>query len=799
MTDRRRRAEELFFRLLDVPVGERAALLAELDPEPAVRDEALELLALDEGAKGPTLSAKDAPPQEPPGADLGENEGAVIGPYTLIRQVGEGGFGAVWLARQSTPVVRDVALKLLKPGVDTRRVLARFEAERQIQARLDHPSVSRVLDAGMTPSGRPYFTMDFVPGVPITTWCDARRLSVRRRVELFCEVCDAVQFAHQKGIVHRDLKPGNLLVQDETSGARVRVLDFGIAKIVLEPVGAGLAPPSSHAAQLTFEGQILGTPDYMSPEQLAGDDDVDTRTDVFALGVLLFELLTGALPWGRTGRSLASRATEPARPSRAALDPGAGPDTDARAACRDTDARALARTLGGDLDWITLRALAPERERRYGTAAELAADLRRYLASEPVLAGPPGRAYRAKKFVRRHRAGVVATVAVGVALVAGVTVAALGWREARRAERVASQQARAAEAVSEYLVDLFGYANPEKTPERNVTAKSILAAGVARVGERLNREPLTQARMLSAMAQAYDNLGQPEAALPLFEQVLELRRSLLPADDPAITEALMDLGECQRQRGNVAVALDLAQQAVRRTERRSDATPLQLAEAYNLLAIALVDADRVKEAAPLHELALAQRIAATGEGDVKVVESLGNLGSACYFLGEDAKAAATFERAIGIIERHHFERTPQLPYALNNLGAVYVRMGRKAEADAILTRALAAERAILGPEHYLVAATLQNHADLLETMPGGLARAEALDREALDLREKTLGAGHPAVGASLFRLARIAVRQGRPDAARPLLERAEQVLQKHMGGRSKTMDDVRELLRQIGP
>lgn len=794
MTDRRRRAEELFFRLLDVPAGERAALLAELAPEPEVRDEALELLALDEGAKGPTLSAKDAPPPSAPGADLGENEGAVIGPYTLIRQVGEGGFGAVWLARQSTPVVRDVALKLLKPGVDTRRVLARFEAERQIQARLDHPSVSRVLDAGMTPSGRPYFTMDFVPGVPITSWCDARRLPVRRRVELFCEVCDAVQFAHQKGIVHRDLKPGNLLVQDETSGARVRVLDFGIAKAMREPASDG--------GQLTFEGQVLGTPDYMSPEQLAGDDDVDTRTDVFALGVLLFELLTGALPWGRTGRSLVSRATEPARPSRAALDPaagaGAGADTDARAACRDTDARALAKTLGGDLDWINLRALAPERDRRYGTAAELAADLRRYLASEPVLAGPPGRAYRAKKFVRRHRAGVIATAAVGVALVAGVTVAALGWREARRAERVASEEARAAEAVSAYLVDLFGYANPDQTPVRDMTARSILAAGVARVGERLHGEPLTEARMLSAMGEAYDQLGQPEEALPLFERALALRRALLPADDPAITEALLNLGGCQQERGNTAVALELVQEAVRRAEQRTDVSPLLLAEAYNQLAVTLVDADRVKEAVPLHERVLARRIAATGEGDIKVVESLSNLGSAYYFLGEDAKAAATFERAIGIVERYRFERTPQLPYALNNLGAAYVRMGRKEDADRTLTRALAAERAILGPEHFLVAATLQNHADLLETMPGGLARAEALDREALALREKTLGPGHPTVGASLFRLARIAVRQGRTAEARPLLRRAQEVLKSHMGGRSKTMDEVRALLRQIG-
>ncbi len=797
MDDRRRRAEELFFRLLDVPPGERERVLADLAPDPAVRDEALGLLAMDDAAAVPTLGARAVAAAPAAGDEAGARAGGpvaglVIGPYTLVRQVGEGGYGDVWLARQSTPVEREVALKILKPGIDTRRVLGRFEAERRMQARLDHPSVSRVLDAGVTPDGRPFFTMDFVPGTPITTWCDERRLPLRRRIELFCEVCDAVQYAHQKGIVHRDLKPGNLLVQEDVAGPRVRVLDFGIAKAVDEPGGRG--------AQLTLAGQVLGTPDYMSPEQLAGDDDVDTRTDVYALGVLLYELLTGGRPWSRAGWAGPTAAAETPRPSRAARSGGSADDVRARAERRDTDERSLARALARDLDWITLRALAPERDRRYGAAAELAADLRRHLANEPVLAGAPGRAYRARKFVRRHRAAVLGAAVAAVALLAGAGAAVVGLLGARAAERRATENARAAEAVATYLVDLFGYADPDREPDPNVSAgaRRLLAAGVAHVHERLGGEPLTEARMLLAIGRAYSHLGLNEDARPLLERVLAIRTSRLPEDDPAITEALEELADCQRQRDQLDEALRIARRVLARIERQRTATDVDRARALNLLAITLVAADHFDEAVPLHERALALRVAAHGEGHVEVVESLANLGAALYFLGCDEEAAAAFARAVGLVDRHGFERSPNFAYVLNNLGALYVRMGRRAEAERTLERALAVEREVLGPDHYLVAATLQHLGDLAEAAPGGLARAIALHGDALALRERTLGPDHPAVALSLLRLGRVAVRQGRPSAARPLLRRAETILSGSGDSGSPTAVEVRALLEQIG-
>ncbi len=374
--------------------------------------------------------------------------GERIGPYIVREAIGEGGFGVVYLAEQTEPIRRPVALKVVKPGMDTGEVLARFEAERQALALMDHPNVARVYEAGVSLQGRPYFAMEYVPGRTITRYADEERLTIRQRLELFLHVCQAVQHAHQKGIIHRDLKPSNILVTLVDGEGAPQVIDFGIAKATREP----LTERTIH----TVGGRLLGTPDYMSPEQAGPNSfDVDTRTDIYSLGVILYELVTGSRPFetatlrdsGYDAVIKMIRETEPSRPSTRL---GESPTPGDIAGRRRTDPRTLARELRGDLDWIILKAMDKDRGRRYETANAFALDIRRHLASEPVMAGPPSAVYRFSKFAKRNKATLLAATAIGAAVVVGMVLAAYGVIEAMR-ERDAARAAevRAQTAASE--------------------------------------------------------------------------------------------------------------------------------------------------------------------------------------------------------------------------------------------------------------------------------------------------------------------------------------------------------------
>ena len=370
----------------------------------------------------------------------GEAPGNVIGPYKLLQQIGEGGMGTVYMAEQTHPVQRKVALKLIKAGMDSRQVIARFEAERQALALMDHPNIAKVLDAGTTEGGRPYFVMELVKGVPITAYCDLHHLTPRERLELFIPVCQAVQHAHQKGIIHRDMKPSNVMVCIYDGKPVPKVIDFGVAKAT----GSKLTERTLYTAF----GAIVGTLEYMSPEQAVLDQlDVDTRSDIYSLGVLLYELLTGTTPLDRQRMKQVAilemlrliREEEAPRPSTRL---GTTEELPSIAANRGTEPKRLRGVLRGDLDWIVMKALEKDRARRYDTASAFAADVQHYLHDEPVLAGPPGAGYRARKFVRRNRGPVLAASLVLLALVGGVIGTSFGLLRAQEARRAEAKRAK---------------------------------------------------------------------------------------------------------------------------------------------------------------------------------------------------------------------------------------------------------------------------------------------------------------------------------------------------------------------
>jgi tetratricopeptide (TPR) repeat protein len=591
--------DSLFCRAIEIASAEeRAAFIARAsgsDDELCLR---LERLVAAHFQAGTFLESSPAPltaATEPPTA--GETEGRLIGRYKLLQSVGEGGMGTVYLAEQTAPVRRMVALKVIKAGMDSRQVLARFEAERQALALMDHHNIAKVLDAGATTDGRPYFVMELVKGVPITRFCDERRLTPRERLELFMPVCQAVQHAHQKGIIHRDLKPSNVLVGLYDGVPVPKVIDFGVAKATGQKL--------TEATLFTGFGAVVGTLDYMSPEQAQLDNlDIDTRSDIYSLGVLLYELLTGTTPLDRRRLKEAAilevlrviREEDSPRPS---MRLSTTEELPSIAACRSVEPRRLSGLVRGELDWIVMKALEKDRSRRYETANGLARDIQRYLADEVVEARPPSTGYRLRKFVRRHKGRVLAAALVLLALVAGTIGTGWGYL---RAERARQAEARRAEGERQARLDAEQQKAAAEAAER-ATRRALrpLEENVRVMKARHGPDHPETLNAMTYLAATYSGVGKRDRALAIDEEVLRLKKAKLGPDNPQTLVSMYNLAASYWSLTQFDKSISLFEELLKRHAAAGGRQQTKTLFMAAQLGLSYKDAGRLAEALPLLE------------------------------------------------------------------------------------------------------------------------------------------------------------------------------------------------------
>jgi len=711
-----------------------------------------------------------------------------IGPYRIHEPLGEGGMGTVYRATQLQPVRREVALKIVKAGMDTREVVARFQSERQALAVMDHSNIAKVLDGGATDRGRPYFVMELVRGVPITEYCDQHRLGTAERIGLFLQVCDAVQHAHQKGVIHRDLKPSNVLVAIQDATPVPKIIDFGIAKAV--------ASNLTDTTLVTTLGQVLGTPAYMSPEQAERTGlDVDTRTDVYSLGVMLYELLSGSLPFDRDALSKPDfvlryvlRERDVPTPSARLSSLADTQDTVARN--RQTSVRTLRRELSGDLDWIVMKAMEKDRTRRYATASELAADLRRFMAQETVSARPPTAAYRFSRFARRHRGPLAAGVALLVALTGGATASWIGFVRAERNAEQAVAAADRAEAVTAFLDRMLRAADPTGARGPATTVQDVLDAAGAEVEDgALDGSPLVEAAVRRSIAGSYMNLGLHEKASAHFVSALALLEATPGASERERIDVIRELGQLARREARLEDADRHYQRALGLADslaasgggENSEALVNDIRSDYGLL---LRDMDRIDEAAEILEALAASERRLLAPDDIDLATTLNNLALVKRAQGDNDAAIGLFEETLEVLRRALGPSHIYVAAVLESIGSLHQYEGRHEEASGLMREALDMRREILGSRHPDITNSL-NSLGLLYVEMDSLELAASYLDEAYSMSVDVLGAQHTRTATILNSMGLLALARHDPVGAESAFRRAVAIREAALGERHR--------------
>jgi len=682
-----------------------------------------------------------------------------IGAYRLLQLLGEGGMGEVWLAEQKKPIQRTVALKLIKAGMDTKAVVARFESERQALALMDHPNIARVYEAGSTAEGRPYFVMEYVPGLPLTEYCDKRRLTMKERLALFVQVCDGVQHAHQKAIIHRDLKPSNVLVVEHEGKAVPKIIDFGLAKATGQRL--------TDKTLFTELGVMMGTPEYMSPEQAdEREQNIDTRTDVYSLGIILYQLLVGVLPFdAKTFRAAGLEAIlrlireqEPPKPSMRVRT--LGPASAVSAELRQEQPHSFAGHLQGELDWITMKALEKNRNRRYGSPSELGADVGRYLRNEAVLAHPPSAGYRASKFVRRHRFAVAAASAAVVLLIAFAAAMAIQARRIAAERDRANQQAEVAQRVADFMEGMFKVSDPSEARGNSITAREILDDGSKQIDTGLAKDPETQAELMGVMGEVYLNLGLYGRAQPLLEHALDTERRIHGPRNRETLKSANNLAWLFMLEGDFGDA-DKLQRETLETARQvlGEDDPETLTSMRHLAGVFFREG-HYPQAERMNREVLEKERRVLGPDDPETLATINNLAVDLGAEGRYAEAEKLDRELLDARRRISGPENPNTLMVMDTLATVLQQEGNYTEAEKTLRDALDIQRRVLGPQHPDTIRTVSILANTLDH-ERRYAEAEKLDREVLDSERRVLGPEHPDTLLTMNNLAGVLGDEGR--------------------------------------
>ncbi len=755
--------ESLFAAALKKAAGaERQAFLeVACGGDLLLRQRVEQLLAADQQSAGilehgPADIAQQTRPCQP----LLGAERLFAGRFKLRQKLGEGGMGEVWVADQTEPVQRRVALKVVRPGLDSDRMLARFEQERQALALMDHPNIAKVLDAGVT-DGRPYFVMELIKGVSITHYCDEAKLSPRQRLELFVPVCQAVQHAHQKGIIHRDLKPSNILVALYDGRPVPKVIDFGVAKAT--------GPRLTEHSIYTEVGSLVGTLEYMSPEQAELNNlDIDTRSDIYALGAILYELLTGSVPFSRKELQAAAftemlriiKEVDPPKPSTRLSGSGTLPSV---AAVRHMEPRKLIALIRGELDWIVVKCLEKDRGRRYQSASGLAQDLERYLADEPVEACPPSAGYRLRKLAGKYRTPLLVAGAFVLLLVVGAIISAsqaFRATTAAAAEKEAKETAQARQRETEAVLDfvennIFAAAKPEGEGGlgHDVSLRRAVQAALPFMTNSFADQPLIEARLRMTLGISFSQLGEDRIAADQCEAARALYAKHLGRDHPDTLRSVSRLAGCYTDLGRLEEAVPLLEETLALQKVRPGPDHAQTLWTMNALVKCYSRLGLASEATKLAEETSALRRAKLGPYDPDTLRSMHNLAVAYGVLGRHADAAKMEEETLTLARTKLGSENPLTAWCMHELALSYYFLGRQDEGLKLEEQALTLRKAKLGPDHpdtLMVMQSLANsyyfvfsrHADALKLCEETVARARA-----------KLGADHPRTLGSLSSLA----------------------------------------------